>query len=80
MYVNFVVTRSPFIPLSCLRLLTGYGPSTQWQNLVFDGDKRKYKLWEAKIRDYLKLMGLKEVFGVGKISTNKNELAFAELV
>ena len=34
-----------------------FGSSNQWQNLAFDGDKRKYELWEAKILDYLKLKG-----------------------
>ena len=56
-----------------------YGHSNQWQNLVFDAEERKFELLETKILNYLKLKGL-EVFGVGEISADKHELAFAELV
>ena len=60
--------------------LTGYGSSNQWQNLVLNGDKRKHKLWETKIIGYLKLKWIKEVFGVGEVNTDKNDLAFPELI
>ena len=62
--------------MSALRL-TGYGPSNQWQKLVFDGDERKYELWETRL---YKADRIKEVFGVAKISIDKNELVFSELV
>ena len=65
--------------MSDLRL-TGCGPSNQWQNLVFDGNERKYELWETKILGYTKLKGLKEIFIVGEISADKNQFVYAELV
>ena len=58
---------------------TVFGSSNQWQNLVFDGDERKYELWEAKILGYLKLKGKKEVLDVGEIDADKKELTFAGL-
>ena len=43
---------------------TGYGPSsnTHWQNLLFDGDERKFELWEAKFLGYMKIKKLKNIF------------------
>ena len=40
--------------------LTGYGPSSLWQNLVFNGDERKFEVWETKILGYMKLKKLKK--------------------
>ena len=42
---------------------TGYGsaPSNKWQNLVFDGDERKFQQWEVKILGYMLRKGLKKV-------------------
>ena len=61
--------------------LTGYGPSSQWQNLAFDGDKRKFEIWEVKILGCMKLRKLKETLvGTEEIDANKNETAFAELI
>ena len=61
--------------------LTGYGPSNQWQNLTFDGDKRKFELWETKILGYMKLKKLKDVLvSTNQPSAEKNEQAFAELI
>ena len=39
---------------------TCYGPSTQWENLTFDGDERKFEIWETKILGYMKLKNLKD--------------------
>ena len=62
-------------------ILTGYGPRNQWQNLTFDGDERKFELWEQKILGYMKLKKLKETLvGTGDIDAEKNELAYAELI
>ena len=61
--------------------LTGYVPSSQWQNLTFDGDERKFELWETKILGYMKLKKLKDVLvGTNQPSAEKNEQAFAELI
>ena len=61
--------------------LTAYGPSSQWQNLTFDGDERKYEIWETKILGYMKLRKLKDTLvGVGEVDADKNETAFSELI
>ena len=63
-------------------LLTGYGPSSQWQNLAFDGDERNFETWEVKILGYMKLRKLKEIL-VGTddpADEDRNETAFAELI
>ena len=63
---------------------TGYGPRSQWQNLMFSGDERKYELWEIKILQYLRLKGLKEsVLNMpvnNGSSREKNKNAYAELI
>ena len=38
--------------------LTGYGPSNQWQNLMFDGDERKFEQWEVRILGYMQIKKL----------------------
>ena len=61
--------------------LTGYGPSNIWQNLTFDGNERKYDLWETKILGYMKLKKLKMVFVTEvEITEEQNETAFSELI
>ena len=60
---------------------TGYGPSNMWQNLVFDGNEKKFELWETKVLGYMKLKKLKKVFTTDEeISAETNETAFAELI
>ena len=63
---------------------TGYGPSTQWKNITFDGDERKFELWEVKFFGYLKIRKLKHVLiakeGEAEISADDKETAFAELI
>ena len=62
---------------------TGYGPSAnnQWQNITFDGDERKFELWEVKILGYMKIKKLKDVFvGEETVTAERNELAFSELI
>ena len=61
--------------------LTGYGPSSAWRNLVFDGDERKFEIWETKIMGYMKLKKLKKVFvGEEDVTPDQNETAFCELI
>ena len=64
--------------------VAGYGARSQWQNLMFDGDERKYELWETKILGYLRLRGLKEtVFNPpvnNDSSREKDENACGELI
>ena len=61
--------------------LTGYGPSNQWQNLTFDGDERKFELWETKALGYMKLKKLKDVLvGTNQPSAEKNEQASSNIL
>ena len=39
----------------------GYGPSSQWQNLCFNGDERKYEQWEIRFLGFLKIKKLKSI-------------------
>ena len=62
---------------------TGYGPSptNQWQSLIFNGDERRFEVWQTKILAYLKLKKLKEtVVGTAAVNQDKNETAFAEII
>lgn len=60
---------------------TGYGPSNMWQSLVFDGNEKKFELWETKVLGYMKLKKLKKVFTTEEdVSAETNETAFAELI
>ena len=63
---------------------TGYGPRSQWQNLMVDGDERKYELWETKIIGYLRLRGLKETVLNPPVNNNsireKNKNTYNELI
>ena len=62
-------------------ILTGYGPSFQWQNLAFDRDERKSEIWELKLLGYMKLRKLKATLvGRDEVDQNKNKTAFAELI
>ena len=62
-------------------ILTGYGSRNQWQNLVFDGDERKFEILETKVLGYMKLKKLKEILvGTSPVDADKNETAFAELI
>lgn len=69
--------------MSNASMLTGYGPCPQWQNLAFDGDERKFEIWEINILGYMKLRKLKETL-VGTdddaVDQDKNETVFAELI
>ena len=61
---------------------TGYGPSNQWKNITFDGDERKFELWEIKFLGYMKIRKLKHIL-TGEdedITPDQNETAFAELI
>ena len=60
---------------------TGYGPSNLWQNLVYDGNEKKFDLWETKILGYMKLKKLNKIFTTTEeITEEQNETAFAELI
>ena len=53
-----VVSSVLFLAVSPNISATGYGPSTvnnQRQNITFDGDERKFELWEIKFLGYMKL-------------------------
>ena len=41
---------------------TGYGPSSRYGRLLFDGDERKYEQWEFKFVGYMRLRKLKMPF------------------
>ena len=71
----------PFRTRRSMSLSTGYGPSNFWQSLVFDGNERKFELWETKILGYMKLKKLKVVFTTeDEITAEQNETAYAELI
>ncbi|XP_063855431.1 uncharacterized protein LOC135097990 [Scylla paramamosain] len=62
--------------------VTGYGPRNR---LYFDGDERKYELWEVKFLGYMRLQKLHNVIDPPASSTTaadvtKNAEAFAELI
>ena len=62
-------------------ILTGYGPSNLWQNLAFDGNEKKFEIWETKILGYMKLKKLKNVFVTeDEVTADQKETAFAELI
>ena len=59
---------------------TGYGPSTR---LLFDGDERKYEMWEDKLLAYMKIHKLKDAIlpeSTAIVSQDKREEAYAQLV
>ena len=60
---------------------TGYGPRSR---LIFDGDERKYELWEVKFLGFMRLQKLNGVFtpveGSDPPSAEKKAEAFAELI
>ena len=62
---------------------TGYGPSSRYGRLLFDGDERKYEQWEVKFLGYMRLRKLKDSITAAddvEITTAKNEETFAELI
>ena len=63
---------------------TGYGPSHR-HRLLFDGDERKYELWEIKFLGFMRIRDLHTVFtnlddNTVVVDANKNAECFAELV
>src|SRR6218665_360758 len=57
---------------------TSYGPRMR---LIFDGDERKYELWEVKILGVMRLQKLHNVFvSEEDPDAEKNAEAFAELI
>ena len=64
---------------------TGYGPSSRYSRLYFNGDASKYEIWEEKFIGYLRTQKLKEaVCSTADPLTPelaaKNEEAYAELI
>ena len=65
---------------------TGYGPmpaAGRYQNLHFNGDERKYEMWEARFLGYMLMKGLKDTINATESTTvdaSKNEQAYAELI
>ena len=62
---------------------TGYGPSSRYGRLLFDGDERKYEQWEVKFLGYMRLRKLKDSITAAddvEITAAKNEKTFAELI
>ena len=64
---------------------TGYGPSSRWNRLYFDGDDRKYEQWELKFLGYMLLKKLKKTILPPDVSepnedVEKQEQAFAEMI
>ena len=70
--------------------VTGYGPSTtsRYHNLHFNGDERKYEMWETRFLGYMLMKGLKDTIDP-KLNSDgeydaaepaQNEKAYAELI
>ena len=62
---------------------TGYGPSSRYGRLLFDGDERKYEQWEVKFLGYMRLRKLKDSITAAddvEITAAKKEETFAELI
>ena len=57
--------------------LTGYGPRSR---LIFDGDERRYELWEAKFYGYLHTLKLKKELEKDVPDSGKNADVYAELI
>ena len=64
---------------------TGYGPSSRYNRLIFNGDAEKYELFEEKFMGYLRIKKLKAAVCSTSDELNddekdKNEEAYAELI
>ena len=57
--------------------LTGHGPRSR---LIFDGDGRRYKLWEAKFYGYLHTLKFKKELEKDVPDAVKNADVYAELI
>ena len=55
----------------------GYGPRAR---LIFDGDERKYELWETKFLGYLHTLKLKNELDKNQPDAEKNTDIYAELI
>lgn len=62
--------------------LKGYGPSKG--RLYFDGDERRFELWEVKFLGHMRIKKLNDVFSTSiadtAVDVNKNAEAYATLV
>ncbi|CAB3992128.1 Retrovirus-related Pol poly from transposon TNT 1-94 [Paramuricea clavata] len=56
---------------------TGYGPRAK---ILFNGDERKYELWETKFMGYLHILKLKETVESAEPNEAKNADVYAELI
>ena len=55
----------------------------RYQNLHFNGDERKYEMWEARFLGYMLMKGLKDTINATESTTvdaSKNEQAYGELI
>ena len=57
--------------------LTGYGPRSR---LIFDGDERRYELWEAKFYGYFHTLKLKKELEKDVPDAGKNADIYVELI
>ena len=82
---NLSCSSSIMASISSTNRSTGYGPQTQWQQLYFNGDERKFEQWEIRMLGYLKIRKLKGTIcrtdeaNLPADDASKNELAFAEI-
>ena len=58
-------------------MVMGYGPRSK---LIFDGDERRYELWEAKFYSYLHTLKLKKELEKDVPNAGKNSDVYAELI
>ena len=73
------------VSLLVMNTSTGYGPSSRYSRLYFNGDASKYEIWEEKFKGYLKTQKLKEAVcstaqPLSEALAAKNEEAYAELI
>ena len=64
---------------------TGYGPlaSGRYQNLQFNGDERKYEIWEVRFLGYMLMKQLKDTVDPtdpnASVDDSKNETGFCRV-
>ena len=65
-------------------IATGHnGPALSfgYKNLYFDGDERKFEIWNEKFLGCMKIKKLKDILvGTGEVTQDDNENAYSELV
>ena len=52
-----------------------------YKNLYFDGDERKFEIWNEKFIGYMKIKKLKDILvGIGPVTQDDNENIYSELI